>query len=143
MKFWDSSAIIPLCIREAETETVRSILEDDDGITVWWGTAVECFSAFARLRREGILRMTDEDMARSVLSVLSGHWNEILPVDEIRAVAGRLLLTHSLHSADSMQLAAAILWAEKSPAGSHFICLDNRLRDAARKEGFMVLPEGV
>lgn len=47
---------------------------------------------------------------------------------------------HPLRAADASQLAAAITWRGES-AGSHeFVCLDERLGDAASREGFEVLP---
>jgi hypothetical protein len=34
-----------------------------------------------------------------------------------------------------------VVWAG-STTGEAFVCLDERLRDAARREGFSVLPQG-
>lgn len=56
MMFWDSSAIIPLCIEEPQTDIVRNIIRKDGAIVVWWGSLIECYSAFARLRRESYLK---------------------------------------------------------------------------------------
>jgi len=55
-------------------------------------------------------------------------------------MAGRLLLSHPLSAADALQLAAALTWAGKQPREHAFVCLDRRLHDAARKEGFLILP---
>ena len=41
---------------------------------------------------------------------------------------------------DSLQLAAALVWADHRPTGLGFACLDRRLRRAAAQEGFEVLP---
>ena len=38
--------------------------------------------------------------------------------------------------ADALQLAAALVWCNRRPARRHFICLDRKLRMAARAEGF-------
>jgi predicted nucleic acid-binding protein len=140
MKFWDSSAIIPICIDEPQTKGVMDIAVDDGSMAVWWGTPVECHSAFARLRREGGVSTDEEDALRELLSILALGWTEIEPSEEIRTITGRLLLNHPLRAADSLQLAAALVWAGRSPKGHHFVCLDQRLRDAARKEGFFVIP---
>lgn len=141
MKFWDASAVIPLCVDELHSKAMQEIALADDSLAAWWGTIVECLSAIARLRREEVLSTDEEDDLRSMLEMLSSGWTEIEPSDEIRAIAGRLLLSHSLRAADSLQLAAAIIWSGKSPTGHRFVCLDQRLREAARKEGFKVLPE--
>ena len=47
MKFWDSSAIIPLCLKEPASDTVQPLLKADPDIVVWWGARVECRSAFS------------------------------------------------------------------------------------------------
>jgi hypothetical protein len=52
----------------------------------------------------------------------------------------RLLSAHQLRTADSLQLAASLVWCEEQPSSETFVCLDQRLRDAARREGFTLLP---
>lgn len=140
MMFWDASAIIPLCINEPQTKFVRAFVQEDEAIVAWWGSLVECYSAFSRLRREGFLDASGEDQIRQLIGILSDTWIEIEPGEEVRDIAGRLLMNHPLRAADSLQLAAALVWVGKTPRGDKFICLDRRLREAARKEGFTLLP---
>jgi len=140
MKFWDSCAIIPLCIEEPFSESVRTIAKTDEDFVAWWGTPVECCSAFARYRRESRISMDEERSLRELLGILAESWNEISPSEEARALANRLLLRYPLRAADSLQLAAAVVWAGNKPEGFEFVCLDNRLRQAAQAEGFNVLP---
>lgn len=140
MKFWDASAIVPLCLREPTSPRVRRVAERDGALVVWWGTPIECYSAFARLRRDGLLSRAGEDQARHVLRQLTGEWTEVEPSREVRENAGRVLLLHPLRAADSLQLAAALLWTQRQPAGHDMVCLDERLREAATREGFTVLP---
>jgi uncharacterized protein len=45
---------------------------------------------------------------------------------------------HSLRAADALQLAAAIIASEARPASLQIVSLDDRLIDAARREGFTV-----
>jgi hypothetical protein len=40
----------------------------------------------------------------------------------------------------ALKLAAARVWCEEQPAGESFVCLGERLREAASREGFSVLP---
>ena len=143
MKFWDASAIIPLCIEEQNTPLVQDIAKKDGAIAVWWGSIVECYSAFGRLRREGFLKPAEEAQLFAVLSGLIAAWTEIEPSDDVRDITRRLLQIHPLRAADSLQLAAAIVWADKMPKGHQFVCLDLRLRDAAATEGFTILPENM
>lgn len=140
MIFWDASAVIPLCIDEPHSKAAKGISDEDGAMAAWWGSPVECLSAFARLRRENILTTEEEDQLRQLLARLSETWTEIKPSREVRDLAARVLLLHPLSAADSLQLAAALVWAGKSPMGHKFACLDKRLREAARKEGFTVVP---
>lgn len=68
---------------------------------------------------------------------------EVRPSDEVRARAMRLLSIHPLRAADALQLAAALVWCRERTAGAGFVCLDGRLREAAGREGFEVLPRSL
>jgi hypothetical protein len=57
----------------------------------------------------------------------------------VRRTAERLLRTHPLRAADALQLAAALIAADHDPTSLAIVCLDERLRVAARREGFIVL----
>jgi predicted nucleic acid-binding protein len=140
MKFWDSSAIIPLCLQEPASEQVRGVLKADEDIMVWWSTRIECLSALERRRREGALHADAQLKARAVLTALAAGWSEVLPTELVRQRAERLLSIHPLRAADALQLAAALIWAEEAPQGLEVVCLDQNLREGAFKEGFTVLP---
>lgn len=140
MKFWDSSGIIPLCLKEQMSEAVKRLIKSDEDLIVWWATRVECLSALSRRRREGTLSTSAELKAKAILSALSAEWSEIQPGELVRQRAERLLAIHPLRSADSFQLAAALIWAQESPQDLEMVCLDQNLREAAHKEGFTILP---
>ena len=140
MKFWDTSAIVALCLRESQTALVRSVAEEDGAIVVWWTTPIECYSAFARLRRNAILTRAREDQARQAVARLADDWLEVQPSDRVREAAARVLLLHPLRAADALQLSAGLLWTNGRTARRHFVCLDDRLREAAQAEGFSVFP---
>ena len=55
MKFWDASAIVPLLVAEGSTRRLQALAAKDSAMLVWWGSAVECISALARLERDGAL----------------------------------------------------------------------------------------
>lgn len=135
MKFWDSSALVPLLLQQPQTKRVRHELEEDDELVVWWGSAVECASAIARLHRDGHLSAAAERDARSLLDVLRKSWFEVQPGDAVREQAMRLLRVHSLRAADALQLAAALEWAGAPPEGG-FVTFNERLLAAAQREGF-------
>lgn len=140
MRFWDSSAVVPLFVIEEVSELLKEALEEDQNMMVWWATRLECLSAIVRRVREGVLDVKSEEQARNVLMRLTGSWREVLPTREVRETAERILAVHPLRAADSLQLSAALIWTNKSPRGNHFVCLDRTLRETARKEGFTLLP---
>jgi predicted nucleic acid-binding protein len=139
LKFWDASAVIPLLLAEPQRAALLGELERDPVMLVWWGTPVECVSAIARREREGALGAEQARAAIERLRSLSLSWQEVLPTDAVRATAQRLLRVHALRAADSLQLAAAVLAAERDPATLPLVSLDERLCDAAAREGFQIV----
>jgi len=140
VKFWDTSAIVPLCLVEPATLRVRPIAEGDASLVVWWATRTECVSGFARLRRERKLPAATVVRAERALMALSREWSEVLPGDGLRTRAERLLAVHPLRAADAFQLAAALVWSRGETRLHALVSLDDRLREAAEREGFQVLP---
>ena len=137
MKFWDSSAIVPLLVGEAMTEAMQVIAAEDPLMLVWWATPVECISAIARLERDGSLATDGATVALQRLDALAEGWNEVEPVEAARIAARRILRVHALRAADALQLAAAIVASEGKPGSLEIVTLDDRLLDAARREGFI------
>jgi len=139
VKFWDASAVVPLLIAEESTRRLQALAAKDSAMLVWWASAVECISALARLERDGALNPAAMTLALQRLHKLSAGWHEVDPSDEIRETAARFLRVHALRAADALQLAAAFAAAERRPASLEIVTLDERLANAARKEGFVVL----
>ncbi len=73
------------------------------------------------------------------LKQLANGWHEIEPSEIIRENALRFLRVHPLRAADALQLAAAFIAAERRPSSLEVVTLDDRLADAARKEGFELI----
>ena len=138
MRFWDSSAITPLLVVEADSAQRERQLADDADMLVWFGTLTEVESSLARRKRAGELPAESELRARRHLDQLSAHWTEVNPTTEVRARAIRLLRVHPLRAADAFQLAAALIFCREQPQHLSFLTADQRLRDAANLEGFPV-----
>jgi predicted nucleic acid-binding protein len=136
VRFWDSSAVVPLLVEEPESRGLRQLARDDSAMVVWWSTPVECTSAITRLARDGVLTPDGEETALGLLPMLAGAWSEILPTDAVRGVARRLLRVHPLRAADALQLAAALTWTGGTTTGFELVTRDARLAAAARREGF-------
>ncbi|MGQ0776812.1 MAG: type II toxin-antitoxin system VapC family toxin [Pseudonocardiales bacterium] len=117
---------------------MQAIAHEDPVMLVWWATQVECVSAIARLERQDDLSSDATLAALERLDALADGWSEVQPVEAARRAARRLLRVHSLRGADALQLAAAIVAAEGHPSSLEIVTLDDRLTDAARREGFVV-----
>jgi predicted nucleic acid-binding protein len=136
--FWDSSALVPLCVHEITSRQAQAQLRKSMPV-VWWGSPVEVRSALSRLHRLGKLTDVEKQGALSRLALLGRGWREILPGDPLRDLAMRLLDAHELRAADSLQLAAALVWCQQRPAKRVFVCADQRLSKAAEAAGFSVV----
>ncbi len=140
MRFWDSSALIPLVVGADGSSVMHALLAEDPDLIIWWGSGVEGASAVHRLRREGVLGPLETAQVQAGFASVLDAANVVEPTDAIVATSLRLLTAHPLRAADSLQLAAAFLWTQDHPAGRDFVCLDARLRVAAALEGFRILP---
>ena len=106
--FWDSSVLIPLCLDEPTTPKCDQWRREYSQV-VWWATSVEVRGAIARLRRSGMSESKTIE-ALNILREVRQEWDEVLPSDEVRNKAGIILDAYPLRAADSLQLAAALIW---------------------------------
>jgi hypothetical protein len=139
VRYWDSSALLPLLAVEPATERRRDHLQEDPVILTWWGSRIECVSALSRLLREQRIGGEQYEQVLRDLEALSTGWTEIQPTEKLRRRALRLLRLHPLRAADALQLAAALVGSGENPAALPFVSGDPRLNEAARKEGFRLL----
>jgi uncharacterized protein len=139
MKFWDTSAIVPLLVPGPRTERLEEELRADPAVAIWWAAPIECVSALTRLSRES--RLDDRAIAVALdrLDAARPGWTEVPPVERVREQAIRMLRVHSLRSADALQLAAALVIANQSAGELPFVTCDRQLANAARREGFPVV----
>jgi len=121
---------------------MRALYRSDPLILAWWGSGVECESAISRLEREGGIKRRSASAARGRLDRFAATWHEVQPLESVREVARRLLRVHGLRAADALQLGAALAAAEGRPGSLIFVCLDERLAEAAEREGFPRLGTG-
>ena len=136
MRYWDSSALVPLLVDEPSSGARRSLLESDPVIVTWWGSPAECESALARLARQPGYGPATAQSARSALAELAANWLEVSPFGQVRSRASRLLRVHPLRAAEALQLAAALVAVREHSGAIEFVCNDERLAEAARLEGF-------
>lgn len=138
MRFWDSSAIVPLLVREERSARAAAWVGGDAAIVMWTLTPVEVVSALRRLVRE---RALSEDAARAAevrLDEMVERSHVVSDVEAVTSLAARLFRLHPLRAFDGLQLGAALHWTEGHPHGQILHTLDTRLTQAAEREGFVV-----
>jgi predicted nucleic acid-binding protein len=133
--FWDTSALVPLCVQQAITPRAIALYKLHE-LVVWWATPVEIASALARLVRMKQLDSSDWTKARSLAKRLADSWSMIQPSDALRTKSAQLVERYDLRAADSFQLGAALEWCEDEPRGRVFLAADQKLREAALLSGF-------
>lgn len=139
MIFWDSSAVVPLIVREASSEKLLQIYQSDPEMLVWWATELECVSAICRRERDANVHAGHASSAFGRLKRLAETWHEVQAGDRVKATARRLLRTHNLRTADALQLAAAVTISQGDSSRITFLTLDDRLRLAAEREGLAIV----
>jgi predicted nucleic acid-binding protein len=115
---------------------LQALAGQDPDMLVWWGSQLECVFALTRIERTATLDAMAVSTSFERLKQLADNWHEVEPGGIVRESAVRFLRVHSLRAADALQLAAAFVAAERRPPSLQFVTLDERLADAARKEGF-------
>jgi len=142
VRFWDTSALLPLFVDEPTTDECRALLSSDPVIIVWEATHIELLSAIARCRRHssGL-----DDLLATVRHDVMERWPTWARVSDwpkVSTRAQRLVNLHPLKSADALQLAAALTVTEDQPHRLPFVTRDRTLAHAAQLEGFPVITPG-
>lgn len=138
MRFWDSSAVIPLLIEQEASSRVVGWVAGDDAMVLWTLTPVEVVSALRRLVREKALEENIAHRAEARMGEIVQVSQTIIDVEPVKTLATRLLRVHPLRAFDALQLGAALHWVEGHPQGRTLHTLDRRLALAAQREGFVV-----
>lgn len=139
MRFWDTSALIPLLVAERGTRRAERWLREDPNVVVWTLTRVELLSALARRRRQEPGASRRLLAARREILGAWERWSEVTAVEIVRRHAERVAETHPVRAADALQIGAALVAAEDDPAAFEFVTFDLRQAEAAEREGFRVL----
>lgn len=116
-----------------------SVFERDSLIVTWSLSVVEIVSTLERKLRRNEENLSQLRESKKSLNELEAYWIEVTDIDQVKNRARRLLSVHDLRAADSLQLAAALLFCEERPSDLNFICFDQRLGHAAEREGFRVI----
>lgn len=140
--FADSSALVKLYVDEPGHEAVRSLTP----LVVSQLARVEVPAAFWRAHRRGAI-------GSAAVAVLVASFDAeyhgprprfgiVVPTVGVLDDAARLAGSHGLRAYDAVQLASARAAASTDDRVRTFAAFDERLRDAAAREGFVLLPRG-
>lgn len=141
--FADSSAVVKLYADELGCAAIREL----DAMYVSQLARVEVPAAIWRTTR--MLALTAEDasvLVRAFENDLFGSDATLAPVritDGILDDAAALSATHGLRANDAVQLATACALRGLDPACGAIAAFDVELRDAATREGFLVIPQAL
>lgn len=135
--YLDASAVVKVYVAETASDRVRELVVAADGLLTVRISYAEVRAAFARARRERLLsaadlhaltRAFDEDWARYSIVEVS---------DAVVRQAASLSERHALRGYDAVQLAAALAAGQEIDT-IRFVCFDERLARAARREGLAI-----
>jgi hypothetical protein len=137
LAYWDSSALVPLCVPHLQTIRATAIYKSYH-VVAWWASEVEIVSGLTRLERMGhISRSQYLDGKRRAQDIVR-DWISAGSPKSVAVEACSLLELYPLRAADALQLAVALEACDHRPQGYLFVTADQRLADAARKTGFSI-----
>jgi predicted nucleic acid-binding protein len=139
VRFWDTSALVPLVVTERGTALAERLLGEDPGVVVWTLTRVELLSALARRGRAEPRAARRLAAARREILGAWPRWSEVTDVDSVRRHAERAVETHAIRAADALQIGAALVAADGEPGSLDFVTFDASQGEAAEREGFRVI----
>lgn len=139
MLYWDSSALIASFISEQETDKVRSFSINAGDLRSYTAiiTPLEIESALQRRFKEQSITMKQSDKARLLTMEFRKKTYLVVADQNVLDIALHIQKIYNLRVADALQLASARAGTE-NPSKVHFLCLDEKLNDAAKREGFNV-----
>jgi len=140
MRFWDSSAVVALLLEEPGSGAARALLREDAAMVAWRLAGTEVVSALWRRRRADELDEAARRFAEQGLALLESTWTSVEDAAHVDRRARRLLAAHPLRAADALQLAAALIACDERSDVLPIVTFDDRLAEAARREGFVVVP---
>ena len=135
--YLDTSSLVKLYVDEPHSGSVREWTAEAEVVATCRVAHPETLSALTRRYNGGDLAKREYD---KVVHAFTGEWRMYAAVDFDEIEAGRLVRKYGLRGFDAVHLAAAKLLASvDADVRVSFSSFDERLNDAARGEGFVVL----
>lgn len=135
--YWDTSALLALIFEEPRSADVRRLALKRGALPGYTSffSFIEMESAYARRISERALKTSQLPELRLKAQRLESSLGLIWADEETLRDARHLVLEQGLRPGDALQLASARLLL-KNDDGATFICLDEKLNQAAQAVGF-------
>jgi uncharacterized protein len=135
MQFWDTSALIPLVVRQPPfSDQCRRIFRGGVSRSTAFVSRVECRSAIERLAREGGLDPPSRRRCVARVDRLFAGFDLVAFSAHVEREALALLRRHPLRSLDALQLACALTLGPGGVDTVQLVCCDQRLAAAGVAE---------
>ena len=144
MQFWDSSALLPLVVRQAPfSDSCRRAFRREAPRAVAFLARVECRSAIERVARAGALNAAARRRSLAKVDKLIAAFDIVAFSSEVETRALALLGRHPLRSLDALQLGCAQGLSSQGEPDTlpDLVCCDRRFAEAAAAEGFALVVE--
>jgi predicted nucleic acid-binding protein len=138
--YLDTSALVKRYFQEPFSDEVVLRWKASTEIVISSVAYAETLASFYRKKREVGLK---EAAARKLIEAFRLEWKSFIRVevnDELDEYLDRALARYPLRGFDAIHLASAVLVRESLRQDILFVCFDQVLARAARKEGFETFP---
>lgn len=139
--YFDTSALVKLYIEEDGSDIVNDYTDKATIVSTSRIAYAEALSAFVRCRDEKVLSKKDYNKC---ITSFKSDWEMYFVIEaseKVVKIAGDLIENHSIRGFDSIHLASAMVLRKEINQNIDFMCWDNRLLKAAKKEGFNTWPK--
>ncbi len=139
--YLDTSALVKRYFREPFSDEVVLRWKAATEIVISSVAYAEALASFYRKKRETGLK---EAVARKVIEAFRLDWKSFIRIEvneELDTYLDRALERYPLRGFDAIHLASAVLVREGLKEDILFVCFDQVLARAARKEGFEIFPQ--
>jgi predicted nucleic acid-binding protein len=142
MQFWDTSALLPLVVRQPPfTNRCGRAFRQEVLRAASFLARVECRSAVERLAREGALNAAARRRSFAKIDKLLAAFDIVAFSADVEIHALAVLGRYPLRSLDALQLSCALSVcppSDTAPRGG-LVCCDRQLAEAAVAEGFSLV----
>lgn len=135
----ESSAVLAWLLEQEHGETVAATLAESELIIASDLTLIECDRVLIRAVVLNVLREADAVQRQARLNAVSARWTLFGLDEEIMERARRPFPAEPVRTLDAIHVASA-LTARRAISDIAMLSLDDRVRDAAGRLGFRLLP---